>query len=154
MTKAWLEAIAVGILLVAVGAATSNGQAPQPRLSPDQDSATLDESTNGSIGALAFRRYVDVVYKSDAEYELRCDVFVPEGDGPFPAVLALHGGAWRFGGKWQLARWPAKYAALSKKDTWSSRSSIDLRHVGNSPLRCRTDSQRCSGSHSMPTSIR
>lgn len=28
---------------------------------------------------------------------LQADVFTPEGDGPFPAVLFVHGGSWRYG---------------------------------------------------------
>jgi acetyl esterase/lipase len=31
--------------------------------------------------------------------KLLCDIHVPPGDGPFPAVLCVHGGAWRLGSK-------------------------------------------------------
>lgn len=58
----------------------------------------------GSEPADRFTRHIDIAYVERPEYTLRCDIFVPPGDGPFPAVLALHGGAWRFGSKWQLAR--------------------------------------------------
>jgi acetyl esterase/lipase len=34
---------------------------------------------------------------------LKCDVYTPEGDGPFPGVLVVHGGAWRMGTRGQLA---------------------------------------------------
>lgn len=34
--------------------------------------------------------------------DLKCDVLVPAGKGPFPAVLMLHGGGWRSGTKLQI----------------------------------------------------
>jgi acetyl esterase/lipase len=42
----------------------------------------------------------DVVYAKAGDTELKLDVVRPaQGDGPFPAVLAIHGGAWRQGDK-------------------------------------------------------
>lgn len=42
----------------------------------------------------------DVVYKTVGGRELKLDVASPaEGEGPFPAVIAIHGGAWRAGKK-------------------------------------------------------
>lgn len=34
---------------------------------------------------------------------LDADVFIPRGEGPFPAVVVVHGGAWRVGSRAQLA---------------------------------------------------
>jgi acetyl esterase/lipase len=34
---------------------------------------------------------------------LKADVYVPRGDGPFPGVLVVHGGAWKMGSRVQLA---------------------------------------------------
>jgi triacylglycerol lipase len=34
---------------------------------------------------------------------LKCDVYTPQGDGQFPGVLVVHGGAWRMGTRGQLA---------------------------------------------------
>jgi acetyl esterase/lipase len=50
---------------------------------------------------------VDVTY-SQAYVErdsgpLLADIYVPRGDGPFPGVLVVHGGAWRMGNRSQLA---------------------------------------------------
>jgi len=33
---------------------------------------------------------------------LKADVYTPKGDGPFPGVLVVHGGAWRMGTRGQL----------------------------------------------------
>lgn len=38
--------------------------------------------------------YTDVEYSRPDGYSLRLDAHVPEGDGPFPAVVIVHGGAW------------------------------------------------------------
>jgi acetyl esterase/lipase len=34
---------------------------------------------------------------------LAADIYVPRGDGPYPGVLVVHGGAWHMGNRWQLA---------------------------------------------------
>jgi acetyl esterase/lipase len=55
------------------------------------------------LGAFACERYRDVVYvqrgEGAAAIRLLCDIDVPAGEGPFPAVLCVHGGAWRLGDK-------------------------------------------------------
>lgn len=53
---------------------------------------------------LKFNKKGGVVYKKMDGYELKCDLYIPEGDGPFPAILAVHGGAWRQGSKFILLR--------------------------------------------------
>ena len=42
-----------------------------------------------------------VVY-SDNGVRLTADIYVPQGDGPFPGVLVVHGGAWRSGSPLQM----------------------------------------------------
>lgn len=44
----------------------------------------------------------DVVYAQRGDLKLLCDVYVPAGEGPYPGVLLIHGGAWRSGSKSQL----------------------------------------------------
>jgi acetyl esterase/lipase len=41
----------------------------------------------------------NVPYIDDGEFRHTCDVYLPPGDGPFPAVLMIHGGAWTSGSK-------------------------------------------------------
>ena len=42
----------------------------------------------------------DVVYTRAGDTDLKIDLARPaEGDGPFPAVLVIHGGGWRAGDK-------------------------------------------------------
>lgn len=45
----------------------------------------------------------DQVYVERESGPLKADVYVPQGDGPFPAMIVVHGGAWATGTKQQLA---------------------------------------------------
>ena len=71
----------------------------QPALSKQQSTAskTEDYSIERSI--------VYAKYKED-DVELKCDVLMPAGKGPFPTILMIHGGAWMSGTKLQM-RWHA-----------------------------------------------
>lgn len=52
----------------------------------------------------------NIFYHKKADFELLCDLYLPKGDGPFPCVLAIHGGAWRHGSKIQMLRHAWKLA--------------------------------------------
>lgn len=41
---------------------------------------------------------------------LEADVYMPHGEGPFPGMLVVHGGAWRLGTRAQLAAVAARFA--------------------------------------------
>jgi acetyl esterase len=43
----------------------------------------------------------DIVYRQDGEQDWRARIYQPQGSGPFPAVLSVHGGAWTSDG-WPL----------------------------------------------------
>ena len=58
-----------------------------------------------------FRKQGGVVYRKTDNYQLKCDVYIPEGEGPFPAILAVHGGAWRQGSKFTMLRHAWRMAA-------------------------------------------
>ena len=36
----------------------------------------------------------DIVYRREGDIELKARIYQPQGEGPFPALLDLHGGAW------------------------------------------------------------
>jgi acetyl esterase len=40
------------------------------------------------------KAYSDVEFSHPGGYSLKLDAHVPEGDGPFPAIVIVHGGAW------------------------------------------------------------
>ena len=57
-----------------------------------------------------YKKFTNIIYSRGKDYTLLCDAYVPEGKGPFPAVLAIHGGAWRHGSKLQMLRHAWKMA--------------------------------------------
>src|SRR5689334_21225056 len=44
-----------------------------------------------------------LVYVERPSGKLQCDAYLPQGKGPFPGMLIVHGGAWRVGSRAQLA---------------------------------------------------
>jgi acetyl esterase/lipase len=66
---------------------------------------------------------LDIEYGEAGNASLRLDVHVPDGPGPFPVVLVVHGGGWSSGDKGQGI--PTIAESLTKADfTWFS---IDYR---------------------------
>jgi acetyl esterase len=49
--------------------------------------STMDMRAGGKV-------YSDVEFSRPGGYSLKLDAHIPEGDGPFPAVVIVHGGAW------------------------------------------------------------
>lgn len=39
-------------------------------------------------------RTTDIVYRRDGDIELQARIYQPQGEGPFPVLLDVHGGAW------------------------------------------------------------
>jgi acetyl esterase/lipase len=61
-------------------------------------------------GKQAYNHDRGVTYSSPDGKALKAEVYSPKGAGPFPAVLVVHGGAWRMGNRFQLA-WVAESLA-------------------------------------------
>lgn len=51
-----------------------------------------------------FEKHGGIVYRQTETYKLKCDIYQPKGDGPFPVIVAMHGGAWRSGTKFVMLR--------------------------------------------------
>jgi acetyl esterase/lipase len=60
---------------------------------------------------LEFEKHGAIEYARGENYRLTLDVYVPKGDGPYPAILAIHGGGWRSGTKLNWVRHAWKLAA-------------------------------------------
>jgi acetyl esterase/lipase len=53
-----------------------------------------------------FQLQTDIVYSTIGNHKMKLDLATPkEGKGPFPAVICVHGGAWRMGNKKELREW-------------------------------------------------
>lgn len=70
-------------------------QVPSPVTLPESPVAT----STGGTAEFSFDKFGGIEYASGDDYRLTLDVYVPEGAGPYPAILAVHGGAWRSGSK-------------------------------------------------------
>src|SRR5215471_12270325 len=53
----------------------------------------------------------DVVYATHDGEKLAGDLYVPKGSGPFPTLVAVHGGAWRLGARSSFQYWGPHLAA-------------------------------------------
>lgn len=54
----------------------------------------------------------DVPYRTVAGVELALDAYVPAGEGPHPAILCIHGGAWIAGDKRDMREFCERFVAL------------------------------------------
>ena len=52
----------------------------------------------------------NLVYATKDKMDLKLDAYLPNGKGPYPSVLVIHGGGWMSGSKWQLGRYAADLA--------------------------------------------
>ena len=77
-------------------------------------SASAEKSSLASATAdrqeFEFEKFGGIEYAAGENYRLTLDVYVPEGTGPHPAILAVHGGAWRSGSKFVWFRHARKLA--------------------------------------------
>jgi acetyl esterase/lipase len=72
--------------------------------------ARIENAPDGSyFGFMDGVKHGAIPYRKGEHYELKCDVYVPKGAGPFPAILAIHGGAWRSGTKVHMLRHAFKF---------------------------------------------
>ena len=70
----------------------------------DADATKAAAVADAGAAAGAFDKWLDAVYATPDEQELRADAYIPRGAGPFPGVLVVHGGAWMSGHRSHMAR--------------------------------------------------
>lgn len=74
-----------------------------PRKPSDLDTTERETHRFDKFGGVVYREFEEL--NDDGEpLQLKCDVYVPRGDGPYPAILAVNGGGWRSGSKLNLFR--------------------------------------------------
>ena len=79
------------------------------------------EKSTDANDSYEFKKIPNVYYAKESDYKLLCDIYQPEGDGPFPALIAIHGGAWRNGSKLQMLR-----PCLEIRKSWLRRHRYQL----------------------------
>ena len=84
----------------------------------------------------------DQVYVERDSGPLKADVYVPHGDGPFPGVLVVHGGAWAMG---TGRNWRASRKVLAKHGYTAVAISYRLAPQDKFPRRSTTAKPRCAG---------
>jgi len=75
-----------------------------------ENNSFLGRQPNHAPPSGDFQYYPSVLFAQKGEVELRADLYVPKGSGPFPAVVFIHGGGWASGDRTQLRK-PAAYLA-------------------------------------------
>lgn len=112
---AWNLQLGACLLLFAVGcqpavsgnaiaiAAPPDEHAAQPAQTSPETNRGLSRPAHHDAARDAAQESLDVVYVKRGDLELKGDIFVPEGAGPFPGVLMVHGGAWQRGSKRRFA---------------------------------------------------
>jgi acetyl esterase/lipase/plastocyanin len=80
-------------------------------LAPQVAASASGSGTDAPTGP-AVTKYSNVVYKNIAPNTLKLDVYVPDGPGPFPALLMVHGVGWSDGTKKDVQTYAQDYAAM------------------------------------------
>lgn len=107
MRSAWL--VGLGLLLAEMG---DGVLAEEPAIAEKPQAASLSPEKFFALKpGERFELMMDVRYATVGDVELLLDVYVPRLSGPMPAVMVVHGGAWRSGSKGQLAKYARDLAA-------------------------------------------
>src|SRR5258706_7737022 len=68
----------------------------------DTTAGSRAASVSGPIASDQMSLQRDIVYETIDGKEIKLDVAIPAGPGPYPLILCVHGGAWRVGDKSKL----------------------------------------------------
>ncbi len=93
----WRCAAAVAALICAIAACGEDGAGP----AAEGTDTTIEAAAPATVLAsdqTAPKVISDIAYGEDPRRQI-LDVHVPAGDGPFPTILAIHGGRFSMGGK-------------------------------------------------------
>ncbi len=99
-----------GVLVMGMAAAVRAEQPPAVAEKPGAESVSKDAFFAMKAGD-RFSLKEDIKYASPGGVELLLDAYVPKLTGPLPAVMVVHGGAWRSGSKRQLTKYARDLAA-------------------------------------------
>lgn len=83
---------------------SDKSRSPAKQGSQDDSNKQQTKERKPLLGSDFGNKYGGLVYHQGKNFEVKCDIYVPDGEGPFPAILCVHGGAWRSGAKWHMIR--------------------------------------------------
>ena len=72
--------------------------------------SALGQATNNATIDQSYTLTNHIAYSNVDDQELLLDAYIPSADGKYPAVLVIHGGAWRFGDRKQLSSYARSLA--------------------------------------------
>ncbi|MEZ6114599.1 MAG: alpha/beta hydrolase [Pirellulaceae bacterium] len=93
----WITWTLMSVTLVSTAGRLQADEPPAAEKSAPADAQPTDSRP-------AITVFKNVKYAEHGEQALLADVYLPAGDGPFPGVLMIHGGAWMSGSKWHMTR--------------------------------------------------
>lgn len=122
--------------------ATAPVEAPQtaPEQSAPQPEQPAAQAAPEVPAAPADPNYLtDVVYGNADGVELKMDIAKPTGEGPFPAVLCIHGGGWQLGKKADFA----PTAVLLAANGYVA-ATVDYRMIPDYPWPAQIEDVKCA----------
>lgn len=92
----WRGILVPGLMMLTCGVAL----AEEPVASPEPvKKFFLSEDNYDVLYSVEYHRHSTSEGDSRSEQAMLADIYVPKGDGPFPTILMVHGGAWFAGNK-------------------------------------------------------
>lgn len=79
---------------------------------PTETAAADGETKDEERKRYRFEKKGAIVYRKLPDCEVKCDVYQPESDVPLPAIIMIHGGAWRHGSKVAMLRHARRVARV------------------------------------------
>ena len=81
-------------------------------VSESEDKSAKPEVQSEERRKYRFEKKGAIVFRKLPDCEVKCDVYQPESDVPLPAIIMIHGGAWRHGSKFAMVRHARRVARV------------------------------------------
>lgn len=100
-------------VIASCGGVPVRAQAVDPTTAaPTEKVAGATETKDEERRKYRFEKKGAIVFRTLPDCEVKCDVYQPESDVPLPAIIMIHGGAWRQGSKLAMMRHARRVARV------------------------------------------